>query len=231
MSNRVLVIEDEPAIADTITYALTTENFEPEWVSTGKQARSIFRSGGYCAVILDIGLPDMNGFELCKEIRKKSRVPIVFLTARKEEVDRVVGLEIGGDDYMVKPFSPRELTARLRAILRRTQPDVPAVSAEQIDESSPFSLNHATKCISYFGSELTLSFAEFSILSRMLKHPERIFSREELLDGIWGGESIAMDRSIDSHIKSLRRILKGVNPALDPIITRRGMGYGLKKPA
>src|SRR5829696_6387350 len=121
MKKRILVVEDEPSVADNITYALATEGFTPDWCQTGEAAQTVLSTGEIALVILDIGLPDMNGFELAKAIRRHSDVPIIFVTARAEEVDRIVGLEIGADDYVVKPFSPRELTARVKAVLRRTE--------------------------------------------------------------------------------------------------------------
>ena len=122
MRQKILVVEDEAAIADTIVYALETDGFDPLWASTGAEGRNFLQTTGIALVVLDIGLPDISGTELCKEIRQHSTVPIIFLTARNDEIDRVVGLEIGGDDYIAKPFSPRELTARVRAVLRRFQP-------------------------------------------------------------------------------------------------------------
>jgi two-component system, OmpR family, catabolic regulation response regulator CreB len=123
---RILVIEDEPAIADTLVYALRTEGFTPEWCATGRDGVAAFAREACALVILDVGLPDMSGFDLCRELRTRATVPVLFLTARSGEIDRVVGLELGGDDYVTKPFSPREVTARVRAILRRTQPSAPA---------------------------------------------------------------------------------------------------------
>jgi len=128
MAQRILVVEDEPAIADTITYALRTEGFEVAWCSTAEEATRVLHENDISLIVLDVGLPDQNGFDLCKEIRKTSAVPIIFLTARTDEIDRVVGLEIGGDDYVPKPFSPRELAARVKAVLRRF-PTVPASTA------------------------------------------------------------------------------------------------------
>ena len=129
---KILLIEDEPSIADNIIYALKTENFAPAWCQTGRDGLAHLARESFALVILDVGLPDMNGFDVCKKIRATSEVPIVFVTARKDEIDRVVGLEIGADDYVVKPFTPRELTARIRAILRRTEnsaaPDVSAAA-------------------------------------------------------------------------------------------------------
>ena len=126
MPSRILIVEDEPAIADTLVYALKTEGFAPEWRTTGREALAALARGAFALVILDIGLPDLSGFEVCKQIRARSAVPVLFLTARQAEVDRVVGLEIGGDDYVVKPFSPREVTARVKAILRRSPPGGPS---------------------------------------------------------------------------------------------------------
>lgn len=175
-------------------------------------------------IILDIGLPDINGFELCKEIRKTHLIPIIFLTARADEVDRVVGLEIGGDDYVIKPFSPRELSARVKAVLRRMQQrtaSAPDGSAFQIDESR--------KQISFFGKKLELSRYEYAILKVFIRRPGHVLSREQLMDMVWDEPEASMDRTVDAHIKNIRIKLKAVKPDLEPIITHRGMGYSFSE--
>jgi two-component system catabolic regulation response regulator CreB len=178
-------------------------------------------------IVLDIGLPDINGFELCKQIRRKSDVPIIFLTARNEEVDRVVGLEIGGDDYVVKPFSPRELTARVKAVLRRIriQPSRQGPQAA----SDAWQVDGAKRQIFYFGKVLDLSRTEFDLLSTLIQRPGQVFSREQLMAAAWDEPEASMDRTVDAHIKNLRAKLKAVKPALDPIVTHRGTGYALKE--
>lgn len=172
MKPRILIVEDETAIADTIQYALETDGFSTTCITSGQGVRSFLSKESVDLILLDIGLPDMSGFDLCKEIRKTLNVPILFLTARADEIDRVVGLEIGGDDYMTKPFSPRELSARVKAILRRTQPSpssgMPA-QAFQVDESR--------RQILYFGNPLDLSRYEYALLKTFIRRPGHVFSK------------------------------------------------------
>jgi two-component system, OmpR family, catabolic regulation response regulator CreB len=222
---KILIVEDEPAIADTIQYALETEGFQPLTAPTGQEALQQVDADGIDLVILDIGLPDINGFELCKQIRRKSTLPIIFLTARSEEVDRVVGLEIGGDDYVVKPFSPRELTARVKAILRRTRSDNPTDSSPQ----TVWSVDDAKRRIHYFGHPLKLSRTEFELLRTLIGRPGQVFTREQLMASVWDEPEASMDRTVDAHIKNLRAKLKSVRPDIDPIITHRGTGYALRE--
>lgn len=226
---RILIIEDEPSVAENISYALSTEGFTAVCHATGREALKAFKKDGADLLVLDIGLPDINGFELCKEIRKRSQVPIVFLTARADEIDRVVGLEIGADDYMVKPFSPRELTARVKAILRRSAG--PAPVTEPGKAAKPFEVDSERFCIRYFGKPLPLTRYEFRMLDILIKAPGRVYSREKLMEMAWEEPEASMDRTVDAHIKSLRAKLHTVRPDLDPIVTHRGLGYSLKDPA
>lgn len=222
---KVLIVEDEPAIADTLQYALETEGFVPVLTPTGHEALAQIDADGIDLIILDIGLPDINGIELCKLIRQKSSVPIIFLTARNDEVDRVVGLEIGGDDYVVKPFSPRELTARIKAVLRRTQANSPSAAASV----AVWQVNNAKRRISYFGCVLDLSRTEFELLNTFIRRPGRVFTRDQLMASVWDEPEASMDRTVDAHIKNLRAKLKAVKPDLDPIVTHRGTGYALRE--
>jgi two-component system, OmpR family, catabolic regulation response regulator CreB len=222
---KILIVEDEPAIADTIQYALETEGFTPVTAPTGQEALQQLASNGIDLVILDIGLPDINGFELCKQIRQTSALPIIFLTARNEEVDRVVGLEIGGDDYVVKPFSPRELTARVKAVLRRTHSNNHTNSSPQ----TVWTVDDAKRRIHYFGRQLELSRTEFELLRTLIHRPGQVFTRDQLMASIWDEPEASMDRTVDAHIKNLRAKLKSVTPDLDPIVTHRGTGYALKE--
>jgi two-component system catabolic regulation response regulator CreB len=168
-------------------------------------------------VILDVSLPDMSGFECCKAIRRFSAVPVMFLTARAEEVDRVVGLEIGADDYVVKPFSPREVVARVRAILKRASGAARA--------QSEFEIDLARLAISYRGRPLKLTALEFRLLQQLAQSPERVFSREDLLAAVGAATDAGYERNVDSHIKALRAKLREVAPDAEPIQTHRGFGY------
>ncbi len=224
MKPKILIIEDEPAIADTIQYALETEGFETRTLSAGQPALGLLAEEQFDLIILDIGLPDINGMELCKSIREKYTLPIIFLTARADEVDRVVGLEIGADDYVVKPFSPRELAARVKAILRRTRN-----SHNSPPAASAFSVDKARRQIIFFGQPLDLSKYEFNLLEAFVRRPGLVFSRDQLMDLAWEEPNASMDRTIDAHIKNIRAKLKTIAPEIDPIITHRGVGYSLRE--
>ena len=228
MGQKILLAEDEPSIAENIVYALSTEGFEPVWCQTGADALAKLQHGGFALVILDIGLPDMSGFTLCKKMRELSAVPIVFVTARKEEIDRVVGLEIGADDYVVKPFSPRELTARIRAILRRTEKaDIKA--GETRSGGMPFVIDNERCEIRYHGVPLALSRYEFRLLKVLAAKPGRVYSREQLMEQAWEEPEAALDRTVDAHIKTVRAKLRAVREDEDAIRTHRGLGYSLRE--
>lgn len=217
----ILIVEDEAAIADTLVYALQAEGFTTCWLGLGGVALERLAGEPFDLVILDVGLPDIGGFEVCKRLRRFSEVPVIFLTARSEEIDRVVGLEIGADDYVVKPFSPREVAARVKAILKRTAPRESAAPAA----SGPFQVDSERVQIHYHGQLLSLTRHEFRLLQSLLAQPERVFSREQLLDGLGVAADVGYERSIDSHVKSLRAKLRQVAAEAEPIQTHRGLGY------
>lgn len=222
----ILLVEDEPSIADNIVYALKTEGFTPTWCQTGRDALQRLSNESFALVILDVGLPDMNGFDVCRQIRTISNIPVVFVTARKDEIDRVVGLEIGADDYVVKPFTPRELTARIRAILRRTESHSPATSAPA---AAVFTVNEERCEIRYHGTPLQLSRYEFRLLKVLVQKPGRVYSRDQLMELAWEEPDTALDRTVDAHIKTLRAKLRAIRNDEDPIRTHRGLGYSLKE--
>jgi two-component system, OmpR family, catabolic regulation response regulator CreB len=224
---RVLVVEDEPAIADTIVYALATEGFEPLWCATGGAALDAARAGGCALAILDVGLPDVNGFELFKQLQRADpALPAIFLTARSSEIDRVVGLELGADDYIAKPFSPRELVARVRTVLRRVQRSATAAPA-----ATGFDVDDERKSIRFRGRLLDLSRTEYRLLKVLIERPGRVYSRDELMERAWDDPASAFDRTVDAHVKALRAKLREVAPNEDPIVTHRGMGYSLREEA
>ncbi|WP_298824490.1 two-component system response regulator CreB [uncultured Piscinibacter sp.] len=218
----VLIVEDEPGIADTLQYALRTDGFEPHWAATGEAGLARQREAPAALVILDVGLPDLNGFEVFRRLRAFSDVPVVFLTARADEIDRVVGLELGADDYVAKPFSPRELVARLRSILRRAA-RAPAPAAPAL----PFQVDEGRRQIRFYGQTLELSRYEYGLLKTLVERPGHVYSRDVLLDKVWDERSESLDRTVDAHVKMLRAKLKAVAPRLDPIRTHRGSGYAL----
>lgn len=226
---KVLVVEDEPSIADNITYALETEGFAPVRCGTGEEALRELSGGDVSLVILDLGLPDVGGFDLLREIRRTSRVPLIVVTARSEEVDRIVGLEIGADDYVVKPASPRELTARVRAVLRRSA-DVEGPAGRRVAAGAvPFEVDEDRVVIRYHGEPLDLSRYEFRLLRVLVRAPGRVYTREQLLAHISEEPEMSLERTIDTHVKTIRQKLKAVRPEEDPIVTHRGLGYSLKE--
>jgi two-component system catabolic regulation response regulator CreB len=221
----ILVVEDEPAIAETIVYALQTEGFATAWKTTGRAALAILLAQPVALMVLDVGLPDMSGFDVCREAQKRGPMPIIFLTARSGEVDRIVGLELGADDYLAKPFSPRELTARVRAVLRRTNSaESPAAPASAIWTHDP------ARCrISYRDKTLELTRNEYRLLAVLLAAPGRVFSRDQLMAAAWDDPGAALDRTVDAHIKLLRAKLRQASPETDPLVTHRGLGYSLRE--
>lgn len=224
---RVLLIEDEAAIADTILYALKTEGFEAHHELTGLEGIEWLREHESDFLVLDIGLPDILGFDVCKQVREFSQIPVLFLTARDSEIDQVLGLELGADDYVTKPFSPRAVVARIRAILRRagSLSDASATACE-----TPALLRHdeAAMSIHCLGQPLNLTAHEYKILALFLNQPGRTFTRDQILMQAWEDPGSAMDRTIDAHIKTLRAKIRQAAPKHDdPIQTRRGLGYCL----
>ncbi|NMX63502.1 two-component system response regulator CreB [Pseudomonas sp. WS 5079] len=215
----ILIVEDEAAIADTLIFALQGEGFTTTWLTLGQAALEHQRQTPADLLILDIGLPDISGFETCKQLRRFSEVPVMFLSARDGEIDRVVGLEIGADDYVVKPFSPREVAARVKAILKRVAPVAAPASG------GLFQVDHERVQIHYRGQLLGLTRHEFRLLNCLLEQPGRVFSREQLLDAVGVAADAGYERNIDSHIKSLRSKLRGVAAEAEPIQTHRGLGY------
>ncbi|MDR6534529.1 two-component system response regulator CreB [Variovorax soli] len=236
---RILIAEDESGIADTLQYVLKTDGFLPVWCATAEEAIAEFAAEPPALAILDVGLPDMNGFELFKRLQALNRaqggaeVPMLFLTARSDEIDRVVGLELGADDYVAKPFSPRELVARVRTILRRSERgngQAPAGTAPAAAPSaSPFALDAERMQLRYYGRLLELSRYEYGLLKLLVQRPGRVFTRDELLQLVWDDASESFDRTVDAHIKTLRAKLRAVAPEVEAIRTLRGTGYALNE--
>lgn len=225
----VLLIEDEPAIADTILYALRTEGFETHYSQTGLDGIEWLRANDCDFLVLDIGLPDTLGFDVCRQVREFSQVPVLFLTARDSEIDQVLGLELGADDYVTKPFSPRAVVARIRAILRRAGNGSNPVEQSEAPRTASF-LHHDAEAMSItcLGQALNLTAHEYKILALFLDQPGRTFTRDQILMQAWEDPGSAMDRTIDAHIKTLRAKIRQAAPDHDdPIQTRRGLGYCL----
>ena len=241
MSKTVLIVEDEQAIADSIAYALRTDGFVPHHVMLGEQALAALRPDPATTapvpvlVVLDVGLPDMSGLEVCRRLRQFSDVPVIFLTARSDEIDRIVGLEIGADDYVTKPFSPRELVARIRVILRRAgaapAPRETGMTIAAGSSAAPvparFELRALEARVLFHGQPLALTRYEYLLLKTLLEHPGHVLSREQLMQRVWSGAPDTLDRTVDAHVKSLRAKLRAVDAGTDPIHTHRGLGYSL----
>ncbi|ACE85860.1 two-component system response regulator CreB [Cellvibrio japonicus] len=227
----ILILEDEPSIAESLVFVLESESFTTHWETLASRALAYLQASPQRQpvdlVVMDVGLPDMTGFEACKQLRRFSEVPVIFLTARGSELDRVVGLEIGADDYVVKPFSPRELAARVKAILKRTRQvgATLASAAADVQDASEFVIDTERKTIHYHQQLLGLTRLEFSLLQAMVMQPGRVFSREQLLDALGISTDAGYDRSIDGHIKTLRAKLRALKPGAEPIKTLRGFGY------
>lgn len=219
--SHILIIEDEVEIAGTLEYALKTEGFSVYHTLNAEEGLKNFGSADL--VILDVGLPDMSGYDVCKEIRKTSQVPIIFLTARSEEVDRIVGLELGADDYVSKPFSPREVSARVKAVLRRSAGETKA----SVKEIGSIEICDEKKEARFHGEILNLSPNEYKIICLLAAHPGRIFSREQIMNRVWTEPGFSTERTVDTHIKTLRSKLRGISEEA-VIETHRGFGYCLR---
>ena len=230
-SPRILLIEDEQSIADAVVWTLGKEGYEVAWCSTIADGLAKL-DDKFRLVLLDVGLPDGSGLDACRIIRSRSDVPVVFLSARGEEIDRVLGLEIGGDDYIVKPFSPRELAARVRARLRvRLSTAEPETKAPRTVDGTDFVHDLEGRRFLFRDRELQLTAAETRILECLLAHPGRVIARAELVDRALGEDSPSLERTIDAHVKTLRAKLREIDPDSDPIETRRGFGYAARKSA
>ncbi len=220
----VLIVEDELRIAEPLMFALEREHFAVTHVTLGQQALDAVAGQAVDLVVLDVGLPDMNGFDVLKQLRQHSELPVLFLTARQDEVDRILGLELGGDDYVTKPFSPREVVARIRAILKRLGPK----SDADTDKATPWQVDDSGLRVFFRHTELSLTRSEYRILTTMVQRPGQVFSRAQLLD-ICDSDEDSFERSVDTHIKTLRAKLRPLGG--DQLIaTRRGIGYVLEMP-
>lgn len=223
----IWLVEDEASIADTLIYTLQQEGFVVRGFDRGLPVLEAAREARPDLAILDVGLPDINGFELCRRLLADyPELPLLFLTARSEEVDRLIGLEIGADDYIAKPFSPREVCARVRTVLRRLQKQQKN-SGASVQRIGLFELNEMAAQINWCNQPLLLTRYEFLMLKTFLQWPGRVFSRQQLMELVWSTAEESFDRTVDTHIKTLRAKLRAINPELSPINTHRGLGYSL----
>ncbi|EPP1032544.1 two-component system response regulator CreB [Cronobacter turicensis] len=222
----VWLVEDETSISEALAYVMQLEGFTVRTFERGLPALNAARQALPDLVVLDIGLPDISGFELCRQLlAAHPALPVLFLTARSEEVDKLIGLEIGADDYVAKPFSPREVCARVRTILRRLQKQ--QSGAQTVVRAGRFELNDDAAQIAFCDQPLPLTRYEYLLLKTLLLAPGRVYSRQQLMDRVWGDANDSFDRTVDTHIKTLRAKLRAVNPEASPINTHRGLGYSL----
>jgi two-component system response regulator RegX3 len=225
--SRILVVEDEETLAEAISFLLSKEGFEIEMAETGPAAIEAFEKNGADLILLDLMLPGLSGTEVCRQIRSKSAVPIIMLTAKDSEIDKVVGLEIGADDYVTKPYSSRELIARIRAVLRRGELG-DATTVEGILSAGPIRLDSDRHVISVNGDQVALPLKEFELLEFLMRNSGRVLTRMQLIDRVWGSDYVGDTKTLDVHIKRLRAKVEKdpANPEL--IQTVRGMGYKLE---
>jgi len=223
---RVLVVEDEESFSDALSYMLQKEGFDPVVAATGPEALAEFDRGGADIVLLDLMLPGLPGTEVCRALRSRSGVPIIMLTAKDAEVDKVVGLELGADDYVTKPYSARELVARIRAVLRRRgDVEAPVDSALEV---GPVRMDVERHVVSVDGAPVALPLKEFDLLELLLRNAGRVLTRVQLIDRVWGSDYVGDTKTLDVHVKRLRAKIEPdpANPKY--LVTVRGLGYKLE---
>ena len=225
MSPKVLLADDEPDIVAPVSYALRGEGFEVDTVSDGEEALSRARTGRYDVVVLDVMMPKLQGTDVCRQLRAESIVPIIMLTARDAEVDRVIGLELGADDYVTKPFSTRELASRIRAVLRRR--DLERTAAELVIQVGDLRVDLASHRVEVAGHEVVLTPSEFKVLALLAHEPNRVFSRWQIMEHLWEASYVGTARAADVHILNLRRKLEEEPAYPRRILTVRSAGYKL----
>ena len=230
MVKKILVVDDDAHIREVVQYALENAGFDVVEAGDGQRALELAALAAPDLIVLDITMPELDGLGVCRELRRSGDVPILFLSSRAEEVDRVVGLEIGGDDYVVKPFSPRELVARVQTILKRTQIQPRKATSREWLSWGSVRLDIAGHRVFWRDQSVTLTATEFAFLQTLLEGPERVHSREQLMDHAYDGHTIVSDRTIDSHVRHLRAKFAKVG-AGDIVETVHGVGYKLNVPA
>ncbi len=224
---RVLIVDDDAHIRHVVRFALEKAGFLADEAADGRAALARIEAQPPDLLILDIMMPELDGTEVCRQVRARSRLPIIFLSSRDDEVDRIVGLELGGDDYVSKPFSPRELVARVRAVLRRAQPapSVPSPRERKVMGRGPLTLDLDAHTVCWDGHPIVLTVTEFGIVRTLLGYPGKVFTRDELMSGAYDEATVVSDRTIDSHVRRVRQKLEQVGA--DPIRTVVGVGYQL----
>lgn len=222
---RVLVVEDEESYSDALAYMLRKEGYEVAIAATGPDALAEFDRNGADIVLLDLMLPGLPGTEVCRQIRQTSSVPVIMVSAKDDEVDKVVGLELGADDYVTKPYSPRELVARIRAVLRRGQE--PELMPDTL-EAGPVRMDVERHVVTVDGDEQRLPLKEFELLEMFLRNPGRVLTRGQLIDRVWGSDYVGDTKTLDVHVKRLRAKIEPEPASPQYLVTVRGLGYKLE---
>ena len=225
---RILIVEDEASFSEALAFLLTKEGFETAIAEDGRQAIKMFNADGADLILLDLMIPEVSGVEVCRTIRTQSQVPIIMLTAKDAEIDKVVGLELGADDYVTKPYSSRELIARIKAVLRRGQGEDGSNQDQDLLEVGPIRLNIGKHQVFVSGNPVALPLKEFELLEFLMRNSGRVLTRSQLIDRVWGGDYYGDTKTLDVHIKRLRAKVEAdpANPVL--IQTIRGLGYKLE---
>ena len=224
MSAHILVVDDEARIREVVQYALEREGYRVTAVDQGPSALAAVEAGGVDLVVLDVMLPEMDGLEICRRIRSHGGTPVLFLSARGEEIDRVVGLELGGDDYLTKPFSPRELVARVRAILRRAEPRTPETVEQACIEHAGVTIDLERYDVRAGGAPISLTRTELGVLAALLERPGIVLSRGQLMQRAYSYDNLVTERTIDTHVRRIRSKFRDAGQP-DPIATVHGVGY------
>jgi two-component system response regulator RegX3 len=224
----VLIVEDEESLADPLAFLLRKEGFEATVVADGPTALAEFDRAGADIVLLDLMLPGMSGTDVCKQLRAKSSVPVIMVTARDSEIDKVVGLELGADDYVTKPYSARELIARIRAVLRRGADTDDLSAGDGVLESGPVRMDVERHVVSVNGEQITLPLKEFDLLEYLMRNSGRVLTRGQLIDRVWGADYVGDTKTLDVHVKRLRSKIEADPGNPVHLVTVRGLGYKLE---
>ena len=225
---KILIVEDESSFSEALAFLLGKEGFEVSVAEDGRAALNTFAKEGADLILLDLMIPEVSGVDVCRTIRTTSQVPIIMLTAKDAEIDKVVGLELGADDYVTKPYSSREFIARIKAVLRRNSSDAEAADASDIHTAGPIKIDTAKHQVTLNGASITLPLKEFELLEYLVRNAGRVLTRSQLIDRVWGGDYFGDTKTLDVHIKRLRSKIEAdpANPVL--IQTIRGLGYKLE---
>jgi DNA-binding response OmpR family regulator len=224
MTHRILVVDDEPSVSDLLAYNLRKAHYEISIAADGREALRRAREFRPDLILLDLMIPEVDGLDVCRELRKSGNVPVIMITARGEEIDRVIGLELGADDYVTKPFSVRELMARIKAVLRRAQNETPE-SARILSGAGNLRMDVERRIVTIADTPIELTRLEFDLLHRLLINPGHVLTRERLLEQAWGFDYVGDTRAVDSAVKRLRAKLRAASPEADRIESVRGLGY------